>query len=364
MGILDIFQNKAEHKTWRRLTDAQVTGGGAGELIGKDEAYFIVRMTEMYLQRTRKLWLKFYPLLHGFTTHLGREQHSIAGPGQLKELGESNLDRVMNFNYRLAGPTPYEGDDVVVLAGLYSVPGGDAARALIDTVSTVAGLAGGGLGAAVQITEVVKGGVESLLALDKAALELGVRDTFFPSDNPLMSGYHVALDSSEADVDFDRLWLRDGRLVAGNSPETAQPYDAHDYMVLQIERRASRDDWSGLPGIDGFDERFSDIIASGTLDVAQKKEALRDVWPEFSEAVHRSRDLISKDKERIAASVAADLKVRLEPLPGLDFESVRSVPDRLAPFDFLDVTVAAEASDLESVGPGIASALEANPFTE
>src|SRR5207245_1819039 len=107
-------------------------------------------------------------------------EHSIAGPGQLRELGEANLERIVNLSYRIAGPTPFRGDEVKMLCGLYSVPGQDAAKALIDTVGALAGLGGIALGQAPQIAAVVKQGVESVLGLNEATLQLGISDTFFP----------------------------------------------------------------------------------------------------------------------------------------------------------------------------------------
>src|SRR2546423_47865 len=101
-----------------------------------DEAYFVVRMKEMFLGRIRLLWRKYYPVLHGFTEYAGVEEHAIAGPGQLQDLGNLNLDHVITLNYRLTGPTPYKGGDISLLVGLYSVPGQDAAKALISTVTT------------------------------------------------------------------------------------------------------------------------------------------------------------------------------------------------------------------------------------
>ena len=55
---------------------------------------------------------------------------SGAGPGQLKELGTANLDRLVGLAYRLAGPMVYAGDDLDVLVGLYAVPAQDAAKVL------------------------------------------------------------------------------------------------------------------------------------------------------------------------------------------------------------------------------------------
>src|SRR5690606_26173519 len=83
MSILDIFKSKAQKLTWRRLPDTQVVGGTTGKDIPKDEAYFVLRMKEMYVQHSRKLWRKYYPMLHGFTEHAGEEVHAVAGPGQL-----------------------------------------------------------------------------------------------------------------------------------------------------------------------------------------------------------------------------------------------------------------------------------------
>ena len=56
--VRDLFRAQGAHLLWRRLDDAQVTGISTGQPIEPDKAYFVVRLTEMYLGRSRTLWRK------------------------------------------------------------------------------------------------------------------------------------------------------------------------------------------------------------------------------------------------------------------------------------------------------------------
>src|SRR5580658_4705969 len=130
--VLGIFQASGSQLFWERLPDDHVVGGESGVLIEPEQAYFTVRLTEMFLGRSRTLWRKFYPVVHSFSAYGDLQEHSVAGPGQLQSVTDAGLDRVVTLNFRLAGPTPFRGGDVSVIAGLYSVPGDDAAIALVE----------------------------------------------------------------------------------------------------------------------------------------------------------------------------------------------------------------------------------------
>jgi hypothetical protein len=343
MGILEIFRNNAPKKTWVRIPDDRVVGSPSGAVIEPDDAYFVVRMSEMYLQRTRKLWQKYYPLLHGFTKYQGEETHSLAGPGQLRDISDANLDRIAGFNYRLAGPTPFQGDDVDVLVGLYSVPGGDAAKALVDTLATLAAIPALGLGGVDQVVVAVKTGVERILGLTETRLELGVRDSFF-SGNPLKAGYHVGIDAEPTEVDLSRLWFDRGRLVTGARLETAVPYADHDYMIIEVERRETRNDWRGFPEFAPFEAKIASVISDAGLTQDQKKERLNRTWVDFRQAINSSRNLISRDREQVAASVSKKIRDEFA-APDL-LESAESKPSK---FDFLDVPDALDRQDGSAV---------------
>lgn len=353
VSFLDIFRAQGKHLYWQRLADNRVVGRASGEAIEADQSYFFVRLTEMYLGRSRTLWRKFYPLVHGFTSYGAIEDHAIAGPGQLQEVGGGNLDRVLTLNARLAGPVPFKGGDVSLLVGLWSVPGDDSAKALVATVAAVAGLAGAAAGPIAQVADVVKAGVDSIFGLSTSALRLGVRDTFFP-DNPLKAGYYVGIGAVAGSVDLSRLWLRDGKLVQGNDPLVARPYEENDYFVVQVERRDVRDDWPALPVIADLNAKFAAVMADASTKAADKRATLGEMWPEFSEVLVSSPYLTAAHACKIRADVQADLKGRLDALEyGNPFETKAWGTDTTttkAPeaFDFADVPDYVKPGPLEA----------------
>lgn len=364
-GIEQIFTKKGKQLFWKRLPADRIHPAPAKDAFVPEEAYLIVRLNEMYLARTRLLWRKFYPMVHGFTSW-GMEDHAVAGPGQLKDLGDANLDRIVNLNHRLAGPLPYRGQDITVLVGLYAVPGQDAARALISNVGALAALGGLPLAGAQQIAEVVKQGVEGVLGLDETRLQLGIRDTFYPN-NPLAPGYLVGIAAEQRDIDEDSLWLSNGRLVSGVDPIAGKPYTAHDYMVLELERRETYEDWPSLPDLAEVEAKFSAVMADSGSTIEEQRERLGAIWPVFTESLRNSDYLVKADRERIALSVEQDLLLRLKAREqGHPFETrswAGGPAEHKAPedYDFLDVADYLDPTDSESRRLAHA-ALEANPF--
>jgi hypothetical protein len=361
MDIGAIFKKEGTHLFWNRIDDEHVAEGGTGQAFEFDEAYFTVRLKEVFLRRIRLLWRKSYPVLHGFTEYAGKEDHAIAGPGHLQELGDANLDRVITLNYRLAGPTAYQGGDVSILVGLYSVPGQDAAKALISTISTLASFGGPQFGEAAQIAGLVKDGVDKILGLGDTKLQLGVRDSFFPGGNPLRAGYHVGIAAPAAQINVPALWLKQGRLVTGADPIASRPYEQHDYMVLSIEHSDRRDDWPLLPGLNEFNAKFGAIMADSRLDANEKGKRLNNLWPTFTQALKDSKFLIRPDRERIAGDVQQDLGKRLAAIrAGGPFETrswgeslVRPQPP--TEFDLADVPEYVDPADTKSAEVGKAA---------
>lgn len=311
MDVLRVFRERGKHLVWQRLHDEHVIGPTASGIdIGADEGYFIIRLSEVFLARNRTLWRKFYPVVHAWGATEKGQEHGLAAPIQLQQVSDAGLDRVATVNTRLIGPTPYRGGDVSVVAGLYAVPGDDAAQALVATVSALTALAGSAVPAG-TIAKVVTNGVDKLLGLDKTTLRLGVCDTFYPG-NPLRAGFHVGLGAELGQVDFSRLWLRDGHLVKGPDPLAAKPYQDHDYVVVEVERREVRDDWPGLPGMTELQEQLEGIMKLPQATVAFKREKLAAVWPDVVQTLTSSPHLTTANARFIAANIAADLKDRLQ----------------------------------------------------
>ncbi len=366
-SVRDVFVKKGEHLFWKRLPVDQIYDAYKEEPIENDQAYFVVRMKEMYLQHTRVLWRKYYPMLRGYVRYANKEELSVTGPGQLKQLGETNPDRVVNLNHRLAGPIPYKGDDVTVVAGLYAVPGQDATKALVDTVGQLAALGGVALGQTLAVAGIVKSAVEGIVGMGETSLSLGVEDTFYKG-NPFRSGLYLGVSARSSEVKLSELWLKDGRLVQGRDPIVGKPYTDYDYMILEVERRPNREDWPGLPKIAEFNEQFAAVMRDSAVDVKGKKARLGKIWPQFQQALNESPYLITADREQIEVSLSKDLNKRLDAMEKKNpFYETRAWGEPLVrskspeEFDFLDVPDYLDARDTSDARRTIISMGE-NPF--
>jgi hypothetical protein len=361
ISISDLFIARSKKLFWKCLPDHQVIPKLASPAFVNDQAHYVLRLREMYVKYARILWRKYYPVLHSYTKMGKAEEHAVAGPGQLRELGDSNLDRIVNLNHRLCGPTPYRGEEVEVLVGLYSVPGQDALKALVKTVGDIASLGGIALGQVPQIAELVKSGVESIVGLDTATLQLGIHDAFF-KNNPLKPGVYVGVNAPANEVTFDQLWFKDGHLLKGRSPQVAKPYEDHDYMVLAVESHQTRDDWRSLPPVVEYEPKFHEILARNGPSPDEKRQQLGALWGSFQQAILAAPYLTEPDRDNIAASISADLNRRLKKLAEPHPFETRSfgeggptVEIPMAGFDLVDVEDRAEA--------GVAKgAFAGNPF--
>jgi hypothetical protein len=339
MDVLKVFRERGKHLSWQRLDDDNVVPSAPGTEICADKSYFIIRLSEVYLARSRTLWRKFYPVVHAWDATETGQEHGLAAPTQLQQVSGSGLDRVVTLNARLIGPTPYRGGDVSLVTGLYAVPGDDVAQALVSTISALTALTGVAVPVG-SIAKVVTDGVDKILGLDKTTLRLGVSDTFYPG-NVLRTGFHVGLGARPSDVDFSRLWLRDGHLVKGPDPFAAKPYEDHDYIVVELERREVRADWPALPGMAELQERLEGIMKLPHSTVAFKRERLAEFWPEVVQALTSSPHLTSANANFIAANIAANLNERLDAIEAPNPFETRSWSDDPEDTDPTDIDLAA-----------------------
>ena len=138
----------------------------------------------------------------------------------------------------------------------------------------------------------------------------------------MLTGFHIGIGAPADSVPRDRLWIRDGRLVAGANPMVGSSYSQYDYFVLRIEAPDRRPDWPGLPGLLDFEGRFSAILAGAERDDAAKRAEMGKVWPSFTEALRASPFLTRYDAGQIANDVQTDIQKRLDALgSGNPFET-------------------------------------------
>lgn len=351
MSIWDFFGNLASSKSqqlsWGWIDDNNIAGGINAQPFSPRQCYFVVRLSEMFLKDQRVLWKKFYPMVHGFVRHKPREFAEVAGPGQLKELGTANLDRLIGLAYPLTEPIVYNGADIDVLVGLYAVPGDDAAKLLLGSLGQLSSLAGISAEVGLKIAEVVKAGVEGLIHMDGSSLQLGARDTLRPGPPGAVgkiakAGYLLAVNTPAKTVTYKDLWVKEGRLLQGSNPLTGRPYDEHDYMLIEVERRDTREDWRTLPLVQKHEEGFDAAIKSGA-SVADVKSRIGALWGPLVADVKGSAELTELDMDRVLKSIAQAIREKVAALEGGGpFETRSAAAEKVGitlrkGFDLLDV---------------------------
>lgn len=312
MNIANLFESKATQLFWKPVDATHLAGVPAPQPIPAGQAYFTIRLCEMYLAYARKLWRQIYPMVHCFTQFNGANNHAVVSPIEFASLGDVNLNRLVNVDMLLSGPNPYDGGDVALIAGLYAVPAHDSAVALINVVGSFAALDPVAMGRAVALSDLIESGVESILGLDQVTLHFGVRDTYHACSNPLTSGYFVGIAAPESAVEVSQLWVVDERLQKGNDAASSVAYTDHDYMLISIERSNTRDDWAQLSDFEDSRKKFATVLADPLFSNSEKQDRLAALWPPFVQALAASPSLTDPDRARIAGLVSADLLNRLK----------------------------------------------------
>jgi hypothetical protein len=249
---------------------------------------------------------------------------------------------------KLAGPTVWRrGGDLALAAGLFAVPKDQAAAALLDTLGQLAGLGIPGLTQGAEIAHIVKSGVEGLIGLNGTRPVLGVKDALLDPE-VARAGTEAApcvlsgIAAPAAEVNFEKLWVRDAQLWRGNSPDALQPYEEHDHLLLSIERGPPRQDWRGLPALTPHEATFDAVLRAADLVKEDAEARLNQAFAPFDADLSAEAELTDPDKERIRGEVIAELKTRLARKYGGPFGEKRSaggIPRIVEPegFSFLDV---------------------------
>ena len=339
--ILRLFTSQAPVLGWQwipasNVLDEQLRPVPAEPPFAPRQDYVVLRLAEMYLRTIRVLWRERYPVVHAFVAHgdssAPRSITTIAGPGQLKDLGAPNLDRLIGLSYRLAGPFVYDGRDLELLAGLYAVPARDAARPLIDILSQLGGLVPG-LAQAESLAGLLKTGVEGLLGLEDTQLTLGVRDVLRPAGaggREARPGFVVAVNAPQARLVPEQLWIKAGRLYQGENPLVAHPFDSHDMMLFELHRGSSRAlAFATLPALADHVKQFDAILRDAPVE--ELPQRINPAYRAFEVSLRGIDDLTDPDKAAIRSLVANDLKSRVDAIRAGGLIEMRDAAGRLAP---------------------------------
>jgi len=251
-----------------------------------NEVYLEVRISQIWLTQKRELWREFQPFATIVTEFLhGGEERTLPAM-----LGSSELSGKLSFieaddaieirNIRVAGPTPYEGDDVTILLALFRAETANwAARTLnvVEQISTAVGVPA--LIAARPVANAVISAVSQFVEDDSFELRCGQYQSWSSPDDPhnpdsgeLRPMHYVVMRRPTSQGGGDPsagFTVRDGRLCAFDGAGEPKPYTEHDFVLLSIQPRQRRDDYRKLEFY-GLWQRAQGAVVEGDLAGAER----------------------------------------------------------------------------------------------
>jgi len=223
-------------------------------------SYFEIRLKQMLLRNQREYWREFRPFstfVAGFV-HNGqaREMPFILGPQRLGEHAAAlGGDAVEYRNLRIAGPFPYEGDDLQLFSALSRLEANNWAVQALGLLETVArAFDASKVTRYLAVAAPLVAGLESFLGMEKVELRLGMQQVYEQPvgrgglrPNALRARHELLLNLPDHALDAAarrRFWVREGRLFHGAAAETAQPYREADFLLFEIRPLRARGDYT------------------------------------------------------------------------------------------------------------------------
>jgi hypothetical protein len=215
--------------------------------------YFEVSVNELFLSRARK-WLSVvdpvvYTVVefeHG--TQL-RAVPFVVGP-QLVRSAATDLQPaqgVVLSDTRVAGLHPLKGDRLTLTVLLCELQQHNYARGLLQGIERVAGAVdvAGLLAPSVRIAEAVMDGIDDVFGSGGTQLLAGLRRELVPGRGIPSPSYFALI--ADPGVAVEELWVRDRRLVRGETAAAAEPFRESDFALVSVRAEATRSDVDLLP---------------------------------------------------------------------------------------------------------------------
>ncbi|MFG1918556.1 hypothetical protein [Micromonospora sp. NPDC048898] len=249
-----------------------------------DEVYLVIRVSQLWLANERELWREFLPFGVVVTEFL-RGGTRVAVPHLL---GSAELSRRLQVtgerdaveisNLRVAGPVPYEGDDVSLLLALFRAKTSDLLErslSLIENLSAAVGFAG--LAGSTKIARALIDGIESFVVSSAPQLRVGAYHSWSAPTGPggaasgpteLASTHFVIIRRPAGEATPAELRVVGGRLCRVAADGATVPYTEHDFILVRVEAVRHRDDYRQMPFFQLW-QRTRQHLADGDLEAAQ-----------------------------------------------------------------------------------------------
>jgi len=283
------------------------------ETVQPDSAYFEIRLLEMYLRNARELLAEYRPIAVSLT-ECRYDKKPLCLPfvvsnALLGAIADHVRDEPVTFsNTRLAGPLPYQGDDIGSFVGLCRVKKHDLLEEAFSVIENVAGAVSLDIGSQLDVVKQVTDGLSKLLGKREAMqMQVGQHTSIDPSElDGVCDRYFILINADEAVVRAADLMVdKDSLMKKSNNKVTA--YRDHDYCLARLSFRPRRSDYRSLE-FPKFYDRAMTLLTDGK--VPQAEWVMMDVY----KGIMTSPDLIEDHKHRLILEYRAKFENAFETL--------------------------------------------------
>jgi hypothetical protein len=222
--------------------------------------------------------------------------NAFTSPNQLQNADPKHANRIISLNHPLFGPVPYDGGDLNVKIGLFSIKAADLSGPFIDVLSTIASAAGGGayVAAVKPFVDPLKKGIEAVTDTSQdTRLEIGLVKTY----NVPTTGYFVVIRADEAAIDKSKFRIDENERLVNDSD--GKPIRDYPYFVFTIEYTKQHETWYEITDLQ---QAYNELIVT-VNDENSTAAILQSAYLRFRKKVKLSPDLIPDDTSRVLEEV-------------------------------------------------------------
>ncbi|MBW4595514.1 MAG: hypothetical protein KME46_22065 [Brasilonema angustatum HA4187-MV1] len=354
--IADNFSSEAKKYKTPFLPEYRVDVSYDANPIKAGEAYCRIWLVEMRLAQGVEWFKQRYPVVHASARFNHGSQvvtiPYLAAPGNLKDLGTDNLDKVIQYNYPLTPLFPFNQGLVELQAGLFSMAASDSIDKFTKTMGRFSQLLPvPELSSVIKLAEPVYRGIEDLLDIGERRLDLGYQQTFSDASgggsNILQAGYFAVILAEEHQFNDDTLCIVNDSLQV-SSPGTTKmfvrdrkPLEGYSYMLFRLEKRTAQD-WESLTSLKELVDQAQNAI------YANKYEAVKTfLLPAIKMAIYRSPDVVKSDRKSMVLKIEDFFQELGLQATSVQKRSLYSIMQR--PLPLVDAQKEAELAALEKL---------------
>ena len=120
----------------------------------------------------------------------------------------------------------------------------------------------------------------------------------------MQPGYFALIDMDEKELKADELWVRNRRLLYGESLADAKPFRDADYVLYSIAQTSKRGDWSTLP----FYPQYNRVVEEASVPTDENWLSAKANMLSLYQAMMLSPDLIRKQAFALTEKYKAEIK--------------------------------------------------------